>query len=263
MKLSETVFIGLDLAWASANNTGATAARWDSTAQKAVIFNWREQTGANDAILAWVREIAPPPVNAIIAIDAPLVVPNVTGARAGDTLLSAAFRRYEAGTHPANRTNLGRYGTPPGAIRGETLANRLVAELDFVHDPYLVEKQPGRRLFECFPHPAMVVLFKLEKTLKYKRKLRKQANDRHAAYAALQQHLARLENATPALTIPPELLTRATRTMRGESLKQYEDLLDSLMCTYIALFYWFWGAAKTTVYGSLTDGYIATPMLEG
>jgi predicted RNase H-like nuclease len=108
----------------------------------------------------------------------------------------------------------------------------------------------------------MVVLFKLEKTLKYKRKLRSQANDRHAAYAALQQHLANLENATPALSIPAELLTRDTRIMRGNSLKQYEDLLDSLMCTYIALFYWYWGAAKTTVYGSLAEGYIATPKQE-
>lgn len=258
--MSEAIFVGLDLAWSSRHNTAGAAIRLDKTSERAVLASWREQLGDNDEIIEWLGTVAGTQHTALVAIDAPLVVPNVSGAREGDKLLSRVFRPYQAGTHPANRTNLGRYGQPPGDIRGETLAARMEAELNFQQNPYLETQAEGRFLFECYPHPAMVVFFGLAITLKYKRKLRSVANDRFAAYAALQNHLRELAQANPPLLIPPELLARDTGQMRGQALKHYEDLLDAIVCAYIAFYYWWWGPERIYVFGSLDAGYIVAPV---
>jgi predicted RNase H-like nuclease len=258
--MSEAIFVGLDLAWSSRHNTAGAAIRLDKSSGRAELINWREQLGDNDAIMAWLRTVAATHQTVLVAIDAPLVVPNVGGAREGDKQLSRVFRAYQAGTHPANRTNLGRYGQPPGDIRGETLAARMENELNFRQNPYLETQAEGRFLFECYPHPAMVVFFGLATTLKYKRKLRSVANDRFAAYAALQNYLGELAQASPPLLIPAELLSRDTRQMRGQALKHYEDLLDAIVCAYIAFYYWWWGPKRTYVFGSLATGYIVAPI---
>lgn len=254
------MFVGLDLAWSARNNTAGAAVRWDSANNRGELVGWQERLGSNDEIIAWLGSVATPPNPVLLAVDAPLVVPNESGARPGDKLVSRVFGAYQAGTHPANRTNLGRYGSPPGDIRGETLTARLVNELAFEHDPYL-EPRPSRRMvFECYPHPAMVVLFGLTTTLKYKRKLRSIDNDRHAAYGALQNHLLSLASATPSLTLPTDLLTRDTTKLRGQLLKHYEDLLDAIMCAYVALYYWWWGQERVHVFGTLAGGYIVAPV---
>ncbi len=255
-------FIGLDLAWSSSNTTGGAIIEYKGEG-KGKLVSWQEKLGSNDEILQFVNEAAPASTPALIAIDAPLAVPNSIGARDCDLELSRVFRKYEAGTHPANRTNLGRYGQPFGDIRGETLAQRLVEELNFRHDPHLIPQQDVRQFFECYPHPAMIVIFGLEKTLKYKRKLRNQENDRHAAYARLQSLLGSLVGTPhfPCLEIPPELLQQATQNLKGANLKHYEDLLDGIMCAYIAFYHWWWGAEKTQIFGSVASGHIVTPRL--
>jgi predicted RNase H-like nuclease len=210
--------------------------------------------------MAWLKSVTGSYQTALVAIDAPLVVPNIDGAREGDKLLTKVFRVYQAGTHPASRTNLGRYGQPPGDIRGETLAARMEAELNFRQNPYIETKAKGRYLFECYPHPAMVVLFGLTTTLKYKRKLKSIANDRFAAYAALQNYLRELAQANPPMFIPLDLLARDTSQLRGRALKHYEDLLDAIVCAYVAFYYWWWGPERTYVFGSLDKGYIVAPI---
>lgn len=262
--MQEFLFIGLDLAWSAKNNTAAAVVSYnaESGENSGKLAQWAEILGDNSEIVEFVRSVAGEGENpALMAIDAPLVVPNVSGARLGDVQLSQVFRRFEAGTHPANRTNLGRYGNPPGDIRGETLA-QLFEQLNFTQSPYLEARTTARQFFECYPHPAMVVLFNLTKTLKYKRKLRGQDNDRHEAYAALQNHLRAMANPPfePRLQIPLELLARDTTQLKGATLKNYEDLLDSIVCAYVAFYYWWWGDSRVFVFGNLDNGYIVTPI---
>lgn len=254
-------FVGLDLAWSSRHNTGGAVITWDAASERGRLTEWREELGDNDAIVTWLKAVVPDGP-ALVAIDAPLVVPNLSGARAGDKLITRVFAAYQAGTHPANRTNLGRYGQPVGDIRGETLAARMEAELNFEHDPAVAVRTNRRQLFECYPHPAMVVLFNLTTTLKYKRKLRSLDNDRHLAYATLQSHLASLAEAEPSLDIPPDLLTRDTRLLRGEPLKRYEDLLDGIICGYVAFYYWWWGSQRVHIFGDRDAGYIVAPITD-
>ena len=274
--MTEHLFSGLDLAWSGKHNTAGAVISYDTEKgdDAGILTHWAEKLGDNAEILEFVRSVAgPEPVNpplygarlkpALIAVDAPLVVANETGARECDRRLSQVFRRFEAGTHPANRTNLGRYGTPPGDIRGETLVALLATQLGFVHSPYLEPRGLSRQVFECYPHPAMVVLFGLQKTLKYKRKLRSVANDRFAAYDALQHYLQTLAAAPfkPRLLIPPVLLSRDTRLIGSAiALKQYEDFLDAIVCAYVAFYYWWWGTERNFIFGDLVTGYIVTPI---
>src|SRR5262249_34675872 len=103
---------------------------------------------------------------ALVAVDAPLWVPNATGRRPAEALLSQVFQRYDAGPHPANR------GLPAfrNGVRGEQLVEALAAH-GIAHDRATIEAGvAARQVVEVYPHPAMVALFDLDKTLKYKAK---------------------------------------------------------------------------------------------
>jgi predicted RNase H-like nuclease len=71
---------------------------------------------------------------ALIAIDAPLIVPNKKGRRLAEQLVGDLFRRYDAGAHPSNRERLGAWSN--GKIRGEEITKSL-QKLGFMHDPYV------------------------------------------------------------------------------------------------------------------------------
>ncbi|NJN17807.1 MAG: DUF429 domain-containing protein [Oscillochloris sp.] len=113
-------YIGLDLAWSARNRSGIAVLVGGPAGARLVEDPQLLDTDA--AILAYIDRHAPIGP-AIIAIDAPLVVPNEHGRRQADALLSAAFRRYEAGTHPANRRLLAR----DGIVRGEALTAAFAA----------------------------------------------------------------------------------------------------------------------------------------
>ena len=72
--------------------------------------------------------------DAFVAIDAPLIVPNLEGRRVAEALTGQLFRKYDAGAHPANRTRLGQWSD--GKIRGEEIT-RLLEDEGFRHNPYI------------------------------------------------------------------------------------------------------------------------------
>jgi len=47
--------------------------------------------------------------------------------------------------------------------------------------------------------------------------------------------------------------------VKGQRLKDYEDMLDSIFCAYIAYYAWA-NPHKCTVLGTAKDGYILTPI---
>jgi len=181
------------------------------------------------------------------------VVPNERGARPCDRLVTQRFGRYQAGARPAYRRSP---SFPAGRVRGEELVRRL-AELGFRHDPHVPRRSPGRHVIEVYPHPAMVVLFRLERTLKYKAVNRSRA-ERLPEYRCYQRLLRSLEEAEPALQ-PPPFLDQDVDELRGARLKQYEDLLDALLCAYLAWWCWYWGPAGYEVIGDLQTGYVMVP----
>ncbi len=246
-----STFVGIDLAWSERNTSGGVALREAEPGRTEAVA---EETalGSDDQIASFIaRAIADGP--AVVAVDAPLVVANEWGARPCDRLVTRRFGRYQAGARPAFRRSP---SFPSGRVRGEELVCRL-AHLGFRHDPHVPQRSPGRHLIEVYPHPAAIVLFGLEHTLKYKAVNRSRA-ERLPEYRRYQELLRGLEQADPAL-VPPEFLDHDVEGLRGARLKQYEDLLDALLCAYLAWWCWYWGPAGYEVLGDLETGYVVVP----
>jgi predicted RNase H-like nuclease len=254
MSIHSVTFIGIDLAWSPRNPTGAAVLRGD--ARGADLLDHR-LLGADASIVEYV-ELRAGGGPAIVAVDAPLWVPNATGRRPGEAEIGRAFARYQAGAHPANRSRL----TFDGVVRGEALVAALAAR-GFTHAPEVAAGAPVRQVIEVFPHPAMVALFDLERTLKYKLKPGRSAEYRLAEWRRYLAYLAALSQADPPLRGQAALVAQDVAALRGRRLKDYEDQVDALMCAYIALYAFRWGAARCRVFGTFEGGYIYTPVPEG
>ena len=213
------------------------------------------ELGGDAEVLDFVSHALPRHSPGIVAIDAPLAVPNETGARPCDKQVASAFGRYDAAPYPANRTNLRRYG----GLRAEAIRQELEAQ-GFCHDPNVGRLDAGRRVMEVFPHPATVSLFELERTLKYKARPTRSYELRWHELGKLRHHLASLRESTPSLQLPPELASLPIEGLRGHRLKAVEDLLDALVCAYSALHAWHHGPRGYAIYGQAAEGSIVVPM---
>lgn len=249
-------FIGVDLAWSSRNPTGLAVLRWDGKVANLVEPLPSAAVYSDGEIAAYVEAIAARG-SVLVAIDAPLTVPNQTGRRPGEAELNAVFSRFHAGAHPANRQRLAGYNG--GTVRGEELLS-LLSSLGIRHDPIIKRRQRIRQAFEVYPHPAMVVLFRLDKVLKYKAKPVITLEQRLAAFQSYQRHLRSLRTAKPSVLLPEELLADTHLVKRGRALKGYEDQLDAVFCAYMALYYWWWGAERCRIFGDIEQGYIVVPV---
>jgi predicted RNase H-like nuclease len=223
----ERAFIGIDLAWAPRNASGVAAL---GPGARGLAVRAAETRLDDDAIVEFVREQARE--TTVVMIDAPLVIPNLTGMRACDRETHRRFGRQQAGCYPANRENMGRY--TGGVPRGESLCERLRA-LGFRWPPGALPRAPlgrGRWIFECYPHPAQVVLFRLATTLKYKKK-RQGWRVARREFARYVDYVRRLR--APAIALPAALLRSLdVRGAVGKAYKQREDTLDAIFCAYLA-----------------------------
>ncbi len=99
-------------------------------------------------------------------------------------------------------------------------------------------------MFEVYPHPAMVVLFGLKQIIKYKKD---SVAKKRSGLEELRRHLRALTEGSRGLIGTPELhdpLSRDLLDLMGKALKRYEDMLDALLCAYLAWHCWWWGKAR-------------------
>jgi len=251
-----TRFIGLDLAWSPRNNSGGVALE-DSGGHAHWVAS-PERLGDNAEVLAFVRNTAGTGP-ALVAIDAPLIVPNAEGSRPVDRQVTHLFGRFGAGCYPAYRNR------PGSCTRGEQIVAAL-AEQGFRQDPYLEARGPARSIFEVYPHPATLALFHLHKTIKYKARPNRDHAFRCQELERLRRGLIALQQAEPALHLPPEITQVDVPSLQGGAFKRYEDRLDGAVCAYIAYHAWYWGPQGYEVYaGDPPDpskGYILVPMTD-
>jgi predicted RNase H-like nuclease/ppGpp synthetase/RelA/SpoT-type nucleotidyltranferase len=235
-------FVGLDLAWGEKSQTGVAVV--DSDGRLLHVGTAGDDESIAATIAPYTRE------ECLVAIDAPLIVPNQTGARPCERALNRDFSKFDAGARPAFRERP--EFNPP---RGEILAARLGLDLD-------PASHARRTAIEVFPHPASVVLFNLEKTLKYKRG---KFDVRKLALLELMTHIEGLDDATPRLRVNRsvawvELRKRIEAATRPGQLDRDEDPVDAVLCAYIAL-YRYHRPDDVTTYGDFETGYIVTPTL--
>jgi predicted RNase H-like nuclease len=234
-------FIGIDLGWRS-GASGLCCLEWSDG--NLHLLDLDRQLAIAD-ILNWIDKWVPPTKPALIAVDAPTLIPNATGMRLPDKLTHQHFRHYHAGCYPAN---LGRPFAQHTIEFGLSLEAR-----GFAHAPVITPKTLGRYQIEVYPHPAIVHLFGLTRILKYKKG---KLSDRRLELIKLYQYILNiLPTLEPALKpFPlPEIPTT------GVALKAVEDQLDSLICAYVAAHWWYWGIDRNWVLGDATTGYIVVP----
>lgn len=243
-------FLGIDLGWSS-GASGLCCLEWSDRCLH--LLNLDRQQATTD-ILNWIDHWASPTEPAMIAVDAPTLIPNTTGMRLPDKLTHQHFRHYHAGCYPAN---LGR----PFAQRTVEFGLSLEAR-SFAHAPVIAPKKLGRFQIEVYPHPAIVHLFGLNRILKYKKGT---LAERRLELMKLRQYILDiLPTLTPTLNLSSssvglcDSLPEIPAT--GTALKAVEDQLDSLICAYIAAHWWYWGSDRNWVLGDAATGYIVVPV---
>lgn len=239
-----TVCLGIDLAWSARNRTGLAALDPSGrlVASTTVV--------PDDDLVAWVTTHAPGDV--VVAIDAPVVVPNATGRRDCEAELGRVFGAYDAGAHPTNRSRP--YLDPP---RAATLAERLAWDVDPARTP----GAGARVVIEVYPHPATITLFGLGRVLPYKHKRGRDLEVLRAASEELLGHLERVAGPTLDLASSPRWaeIRRVVRDARRKSeLRAVEDEVDAVLCAYLA---WLWlrRDPRMQVLGDGSRGYIVVP----
>ena len=236
--------LGIDLAWGARNLTGVCAVEGDRVLDSAT-------TRTDGEIDAWIIRWLGPADEGIAGIDAPLIVPNATGRRPCEAVFCEALHDRHAGVYPAN---LGLPSFQYG-IRGAELA----ARHGFALDPATCATSPVRVALEIYPHSAMLALFGLARTLKYKRKHPPAV--RASAFAELLDGLRGLAAADPPLDVKtsPRWAALETAVAAGQG-SRVEDEVDAYVCAYAAAYHGRWRGRRSLVIGDGELGYIVTPV---
>ena len=235
---------GVDLAWMSENNgSGIAIGSLDKNSLRVerVVHGLK---GCNNVcgLLESVTNLRG------VAIDAPLIINNATGRRPCEGELGSVYSSRWAGCHPANRALY------PDAA--SVTLSRALEKRGFLH---LGEPASEKWQFECYPHPAIIEIFRLDKRLAYKKG---SVAARRAGQIELAKHIRSLQTVEGLALIPNadvDILTDASQivSLRGQRLKDNEDGLDAIVCLYIAGLYA--AGAPARCFGDRASGYIWVP----
>ena len=246
-------FIGIDLGWQS----GPSGLCCLELVDKSLILRWHSLSSGESLdrkatfpeVFDWIERTVPTPSPAIVAIDAPTIIPNKTGMRLPERLVHKHFRKYHAGCHPAN------LGRPFAA--GLIQFAQEIEDRGFAHAPTIQPQKEGRYQVEVFPHPATIQLFGLPRILKYKKgRLAEKALELNWLRELILTELPKQE--------PPLVISELpTIPSTGKEMKAVEDQLDSLMCAYAGAYWWYWGEKRNLVMGNRITGYIIIPAPPG
>jgi predicted RNase H-like nuclease len=238
--------VGIDLAWGTKAQTGLAVL--DDAGHLLDVT----AASTDDDIVLWMNTYAPGAC--VVAIDAPIIVTNPTGARDCERQVTQHFGRHHAGTHPTNTTN----GLFSG---GATRALRLATRLGLDVNPH---SSRSRRALEVFPHSALVALFELPYILRYKPKRGRTLTLLQAEATQLLDHLETLHDASPPLRLTANARWQAIcstvhNATTKAGLRRVEDRIDAVVCAYVALLATC-SPERLHIFGDVTSGYIATPV---
>jgi predicted RNase H-like nuclease len=182
-----------------------------------------------------------------VAIDAPLIIENETGARPCELALSNAYGSRWAGCHASNQT---RYPNAPSVRLSRWLASNGFRHLG----------QENRWQIEVYPHPALIEIFGLEKRLAYKKGTLAQRRAGQVRLTGLLTSLA-TDRKLP-MKISGAIADRFTadyvRALPAGCLKTNEDMLDAVVCCYIGARFAL--GMTHRIFGTTSTGYIVVPV---
>jgi predicted RNase H-like nuclease len=251
-------FVGIDLAWGEEKPSGVAVIDSEGVVQRA------------DAKLLGNAEICQfagldSPEATVVAIDAPLIVQNTMGQRPVEVQLTSIFGRYDAGPHSSNRSKPNFQET--GRVQRMV---KLLGEQGFSQQSKIQKQEPQRSFVEVFPAPALVMLFPCHlhtahthcRPPRYKHKSGRDWSELYSEWEIYRARLRSLEGREPALTLSPAVKDRMSidiGTCTGTAYKYFDDLLDGILCAYLAYYFWYWGEEACWVVGDLETGYVTLP----
>ncbi len=237
--------VGIDLAWSPRHLSGLAIA---DVSEERISVRELSLIGDLARIEGAIGSQSPP---LTIAIDAPTIVPNQSGMRPAERELQRRFGAMSAGPYPANRALL---GSPNGRRpRGEELVGSLRTRFGAREVGIPPTRHNGFYVMEVFPAPAIVTLFQLDSSLRYKKKPRRGWGDCRAELSRYIELLRSLQE--PRLELPDISVAGE----RGTAFKALEDRVDAILCAYLAGLGWLFGTDRLEMVGSLQDGYIIVP----
>lgn len=234
-----TPLAGIDLAWHGTKPTGLALGRLDDHSLHVdMLFS---EVLNNHAICQLMQDYQPTG----IAIDAPLIITNLTGMRQCERGIGKLYGAKGASCHTANL-----------ALFPNAVSVQLSRQLQQLHYQHITG---ARWQIEVYPHPAIIELFNLDYRLAYKKGTVAQ---RKAGQLQLANHLQAIETRLPfALQLGGSVSIAMTEDtinqLKGEQLKKNEDKLDALVCLVIAALHL---KGQCFIVGNSEEGYIALPL---
>ncbi|MCK4292576.1 MAG: DUF429 domain-containing protein [Planctomycetes bacterium] len=183
-----------------------------------------------------------------LGIDAPLIINNYSGQRTCERLLSSDYGNRKASCHSSNLTH---YPDPTGV----DLAKKLLLK------GYSHACLSDKFIIECYPHPTIIEIFGLSERILYKKG---KVSIRRYGQKYLAKLISKLSKSLILmLDIPDNLRSFVSPAkidnLKGKSLKENEDALDSIICAYTAALFKL--NLQSQTFGNKQDGYIYVPQI--
>jgi predicted RNase H-like nuclease len=163
----------------------------------------------------------------LVAVDMPLSAKPITGRRESDNAVSRAYGGRKCSTHT------------PSESRPGKMSDRLRGEFKRMGYPLQTTSITTPGLVEVYPHPALVELaraperfpYKLSKVRKYWPEL-SPAERRVRLYSEWDRIIALLQGELRGVA---SFFRHFNLSGSGVEVKAYEDALDAVICTWIAI----------------------------
>jgi predicted GIY-YIG superfamily endonuclease/predicted RNase H-like nuclease len=212
---SNSVYIGIDLAWGDKNLSGFCVLSPYKKSLKIIDIKLLKSI---DDIVYEIQKYHEYKV--YIGLDAPLLVPNEDGNRECEKNFNRDFAKYKIAMLPVNRKLLTKYNSN---IRSEDLYTRLR------DDGFKRDYTSNKVIFEVYPHSTIAMLFNNHQILPYKRK-----KDRNTEF--IREQLTIYKKYLAKVVFPHTILKSNVELLKGQGLKGFEDMLDAITCAYIIYF---------------------------
>lgn len=250
------LFLGIDLAWGEGSATKRAADTGVAALDEKGLVIAAGWTCGIVETLEWVEANAD--LDALLFVDAPLVVDNEAGQRLCEQQTGQRYGRWKVS---ANTTNL---GSP--RLAGVALRRELEARGWRYSDGREGPPTRGRVVSECYPYTTLVGVVELGYDVerpRYKRPPKGMPSTmwrplRATACDELIRRVAALANADPPLKLESHsetrLLLEGPSPLDQRSYKRREDLLDAVISAWTAAFWSRHGHARCQVLGIPSGG---------
>lgn len=165
----------------------------------------------------------------LVAVDMPLAHTPIIGRRTSDNAVSMAYGKYQCGTHTPSAQR-------PGSISEDLKRSFALAGYALLT---IATKPMPRGVIEVYPHPALVELANSPIRLPYKvSKVSKYWPDLTPSerYACLwQQWIEIIRLLGREIQGIEDKLPAPQEGVRHRELKSYEDMLDAIVCAWVAI----------------------------